>query len=133
MTTPRPRGSSLMLLGPALAALGIAAYAVQLAFHRLAVPWYMPSLAFLGAILAGASLRERRSAWRILSLVVLSALGGFQVLALQAMRLPSYSGPIAVGKPFPAFEARLADGSPFTQAGLIGDRDTAMVFFRGRW
>jgi hypothetical protein len=61
------------------------------------------------------------------------ALGGFEVLALNAMRLPPYAGPIAVGRPFPAFEARLADGTPFTQADLVGGRHTALVFFRGRW
>jgi hypothetical protein len=132
-TMTRPRGRLFMLLGLGLAALGIAAYVLQLWLRRLSVPWYMPAAALLGAALVAASLRESRSAWRILALVVVLILGGLEVMALNSMRLPRYTGPVAVGKPFPAFEAKLADGSPFTRASLAGDRATAMVFFRGRW
>jgi len=132
-TTTRPRGRLLMLLGLGLAALGIAAYVLQLWLRRLSVPWYMPAAALLGAALVAASLRERHSVWRILALVVVLLLGGFEVMALNSLRLPRYTGPVAVGKPFPAFEAKRADGSAFTQASLAGDRDTVMVFFRGRW
>src|SRR3954469_15358926 len=112
-TTTRPRGRLLMLLGLGLAALGIAAYVLQLWLRRLSVPWYMPAAALLGAALLAASLRERRSVWRVLALVVVLLLGGFEVMALNSMRLPRYTGPVAVGKPFPAFEAKLADGSSF--------------------
>src|SRR3954462_9212145 len=133
MKTTRPRGRLLVLLGLGLAALGIAGYVLHLWLRRLTVPWYMPAAAFLGAALVAASLREKRSVWRILAMAVVLLLGGFEVLALNSMRLPRYTGPVAVGKPFPAFEAQLADGSPFTQASLPGDRDTVMVFFRGRW
>jgi hypothetical protein len=122
-----------MLLGFGLAVLGIAAYVLQLWLRRLSVPWYMPAAALLGAALVAASLWEKRTVWRILALVVVLLLGGFEVMALNSMRLPRYTGPVAVGKPFPAFEAKLADGSPFSQASLPGDRDTVMVFFRGRW
>ena len=90
-------------------------------------------MALLGAALVAVSLWERRTVWRVLALVVVVLLGGFEVMALNAMRLPPYSGPVAVGRPFPAFEAKLADGTPFTQAGLAGDRHAVMVFFRGRW
>ena len=131
--TPGPRGRLLMLLGLGLAALGIAAYVGQLWLQRLAVPWYMPALALIGAALVAASLWERRTIWRALALIVVVLLGIFEVMSLYAMRLPPYKGPVAVGRPFPAFEAKLSDGSPFTQANLAGDRDTALVFFRGRW
>jgi hypothetical protein len=122
-----------VLTGVGLAALGMAAFGLQLWMRRLAVPWYMPASAFLGAALAAAALWEKRTVVRVLALVVLAALGGFEVMVLNAMRLPPYNGPVAVGKPFPAFEAKLADGSPFTQASLSGELDTVMVFFRGRW
>jgi hypothetical protein len=122
-----------MLLGLAVAALGIAGYIVQLWLQRLSVPWYMPGLAFLGAALVTASLWRRRTAWRVLTLVLLVALGGFEVMALNAMRLPPYTGPVADGKPFPSFEATFSDGSPFTQADLAGASHTVMIFFRGRW
>jgi hypothetical protein len=122
-----------MLLGLGLAALGIAAYAGQLWLRRLAVPWYMPGLALVGAALVGVSIWQRKTFWRGLALTLIVLLASFEVMALTAMRLPPYTGPIAVGRPFPAFEAKLADGSPFTQADLAGDRHTVMVFFRGRW
>jgi hypothetical protein len=133
VSPPRSRGRFLLLLGPVLAFLGIGAYVVQLWLDWLAVPWYMPALAFLGVALVGASLRERRTVWRVLALIALVGLGGFELMVLSAMRLPPYTGPVAVGKPFPSFEAKRADGAPFTQAGLIGEQPTAMVFFRGRW
>lgn len=132
-TTQRSRGRLLVLLGFGLALLGIAAYALQLWRHRLSVPWYMPAMALLGVALVVASLREKRTVWRLLALVLIVLLGGFEVMTLNSMRLPRYSGPVAVGRPLPAFEAKLADGSAFTQASLKSDRDTVMVFFRGRW
>ena len=122
-----------MLMGLGLAASGIAAFVVQLWLERLAVPWYMPAMALIGAALVAVSLWERRTIWRFLALIVVVLLGGFEVMALNAMRLPPYTGPVAVGRPYPAFEARLADGTPFTQADLAGASHTALVFFRGRW
>lgn len=130
---PKSTGRGLLLGGLVLAALGIAAYAAQLASQRLTVPWYMPVLAFLGAGLVAASLRRRRSFARVASLVALLGLVGFEVLALSLMRLPAYDGPVAVGSPFPGFEAKRSDGTPLTQASLAGESHTAMVFFRGRW
>jgi hypothetical protein len=122
-----------MLLGLGLAASGVGIYAVQLYFQRLTFPWYMLALALLGVALVAASVWERRTVWRVLALIVIVLLGGFEVAALNALRLPPYTGPIAVGQPFPAFEARLADGTPLTQSDLAGDRDAVLVFFRGRW
>jgi len=49
------------------------------------------------------------------------------------MKLPAYSGPLAVGQPFPAFTSSLADGTPFDQSKLASEQTTALVFFRGRW
>lgn len=132
-TNPPASGRSLLLLGLALAPLGIGAFVLQMGLARLVTPWYVPVLAFVGAGLVAASIWRRRTAWRMLALVALLGLGGLEVLALNAMRLPAYQGPIVVGQPFPAFEARLADGSPLTQADLAGASHTAMVFFRGRW
>jgi cytochrome oxidase Cu insertion factor (SCO1/SenC/PrrC family) len=122
-----------MLAGLGLAVLGVAAYAIQVSLQRLMLPWYMPAAALLGVALVVASLWERRTVWRVLALVVVVLLAGFELMALSATRLPPYAGPIAVGRPFPAFEARRADGTPFTQNDLIGDQHHALVFFRGRW
>jgi peroxiredoxin len=51
----------------------------------------------------------------------------------QETRLPLYKGPVAMGRPFPAFATVRADGSPFTQRDLQGDKNSVLVFFRGRW
>jgi hypothetical protein len=122
-----------MLAGLGLPVLGVAAYAIQLSLRSLVMPGYMPVAALLGVALVIASLWKRRTIWRMLALVVVVLLAGFELMALYAMRLPPYAGPIAVGRSFPAFEARRADGTPFTHNDLIGDQHHALVFFRGRW
>jgi hypothetical protein len=129
----RSRGRLLMLAGLGLAVLGVVAFAIQLSLGRLMLPWYMPAAALLGVACVVASLWKRRTVWRALALVVVVLLAGLEFMALYATRLPSYAGPIAVGRPFPAFEARRADGTPFTENDLIGDQHHALVFFRGRW
>ena len=129
----RSHGRLLMVAGLGLAAMGVVAYAIQISLGRLMLPWYMPAAALLGVACVVASLWKRRTVWRALALVVVVLLAGLEFMALYATRLPSYAGPIAVGRPFPAFEARRADGTPFTQNSLIGDQNHALVFFRGRW
>jgi hypothetical protein len=132
---PRGRGRTLLLLGIGLALLGVGLYVMQISLQRLMAPWYMPVLAVLGVFLVALSLRERRTVWRVLSLLAVVALAAAEIALLFAMRLPAYTGSIAAGKAFPTFEARLADGrgSAFTQQDLLGDQTNALVFFRGRW
>jgi hypothetical protein len=132
-TVDRSRGRLLMLLGLGLAALGVVAYVVQVSLQRLTFPWYMPVLAILGVVLVVMSLWQRRSLWRVLALLAVVLLGGAELAFLYETRLPPYTGPIAVGQTFPAFEAKQADGTPFTQNNLTGDRNHVLVFFRGRW
>jgi hypothetical protein len=127
------RGRLLVLAGLGFAVLGVAVYAVQLSLQHLILPWYMPAAALLGVALVAASLGKRRNIWRWLALVAVLLLAGFELVALAALRLPAYTGPIAVGGTFPAFEARRADGAAFTQNDLIGGQHHAIVFFRGRW
>lgn len=129
----RAGGRLLLLAGLAVPVLGIAAYVVQLSLQRLMLPWYLPAAALAGVALVVASLWKRRTVWRALALVAVVLLAGFELLVLNELRLPPYAGPIAVGRPFPAFEARRPDGTPFTEDDLVGDRHQAIVFFRGRW
>jgi hypothetical protein len=96
-------------------------------------PWYMPTLASLGVVLVSISLVERRTVCRAFALLAVVVLAGAEWAFLYAVRLPPYTGPIAVGQPFPAFETKRADGTPFTQRDLVGDRNNVLVFFRGRW
>ena len=139
MTDPSPstshrfRGRILLLLGLGIAVLGVVAYIVQFSRQRLTTPWYTPALASLGVVLVIISLLERRTVWRVLALLAVMLLTGAELALLYAMRLPPYTGPIAVGQPFPAFEVRRSDGSTFTQRDLAGDQNHVLVFFRGRW
>ena len=130
---PRGRGRTLLLMGIGLSLLGVGLYGMQISLQRLMAPWYMPALAVLGVFLVALSLRERRTVWRVLALLVVLALTGAEIALLFAMRLPAYTGSIAAGKAFPTFETRLSDGSPFTQQNLLGDQTNVLVFFRGRW
>jgi hypothetical protein len=129
----RGRGRLLLLLGLSLAVLGVGAFAVQMSLKRLMAPWYMPALALLGVILVVISLVERRTVWRALALFAVVLLAGAELAFMYAVRLPAYTGPIAVGRPFPAFETLRADGTSFSQRDLAGDRNNVLVFFRGRW
>jgi len=133
---PAPRGAPGRLAlgaGLALALLGVVAYAAQVRAKMLFAPWYMPVLAVAGAALVVLSLRRARSRWRLLALLFVTLLVGAEGLFLFGLNLPRYGGPVAVGRPFPAFSTARADGSPFTERDLKGDKASVLVFFRGRW
>ncbi len=130
---PKQGGRLLMWLGVVLAPLGIAGYALQFQLRRLDTPWYTVALAGLGVILVILSLWQRFTVWRLAALLFVGGLAVLEGLFLYSMRLPEYKGPAVPGRPFPAFAAARDDGKPFTQAHLKGDKDTALVFFRGHW
>jgi hypothetical protein len=131
----RRTGRGLLWLGVFCAFVGPPLYAAQLmAWGKTFNPWYMPVLATLGAVLVILSLQRRRTAWRGLALVlVLFLAAGDWWFLTSYVRLPVYAGPVAAGEPFPEFQAKRADGATFTRADLKGDRNTALVFFRGHW
>ena len=127
------RGRLFLLLGLGCAVLGILAYVVQIGLERLSSPWYMPALGVLGVVSVGMSLRQKPTVWRVSALIVVALFAAAECGLLFAFRLPPYTGPIVLGRPFPAFETARADGRPFLQADLAGDRNSVLVFFRGRW
>jgi hypothetical protein len=129
----RPSGLLLLAIGLGLAALGIIGYAAQVASQHLTTPWYLPLSATLGVICIVVALWQGRTVWRVLALVLVLLLAGAEWAFLLGTRLPAYTGPVAEGKPLPAFATERADGTPFTQADLRGDRNYVFVFFRGRW
>lgn len=132
--TPTSRGRLLLWLGVLTGLSGPILYFVQMMAGNLAVPWYAPALAALGAGLIVLSLLRRCTAWRIVALVLVGGLlAGEGWFLLSYTRLPPYQGPVAVGKPFPAFTAARADSTPFTAYNLQGDQDTVLVFYRGWW
>jgi hypothetical protein len=126
-------GRTPTMLGLGLAVLGVLGYAIQLWLGRLMMPWYMPILATLGVVLLVTALLWKRTVWRWFVLLALTLLAVGEWGFLYALRLPPYTGPVAVGQPFPAFKTSRADGTPFTQRDLAGDQNSALVFFRGRW
>jgi hypothetical protein len=131
---PRPYpGRALLVLGLALAALGVVGYLAQLWAGRLTAPWYLPGLTTLGVVFVVASLWQGRTVWRVLGLLLAVLLVGVAWAIVLGERLPAYTGPVAAGQPFPEFATMQADGSPFTRHDLEGDRNNVLVFFRGRW
>lgn len=130
---PSSLGKTKLWLGLGLALTSIAAYAVQIARAHLTTPWYLPVLTTLGAALCLAAVWQHRTKLRIALLLLLAILAGAEWTFLLAFRHPAYSGPVTVGQPLPAFTSFRSDGSAITQADLVGDTHTALVFFRGRW
>jgi hypothetical protein len=127
-------GRLLVALGFGLSALGIVAYVLQFAIGRLGLPWYLPFTSMLGAGCVAVALWQARSVWRVLALALLLLVAGAEWAFLLGLRLPDYTGTqVVAGKPFPTFTTAKADGTPFRPSDLVGDRDTVMVFFRGRW
>ena len=121
-----------MFAGLGLAIVGLAIYVVQYSMHHLTTPWYLPLTATFGALLVATSLWQRRGVWRAIALVFVLLLTLGEWGFVLATRLPAYSGPVAVGKPFPDFSTTRSDGTSFTRSDLA-DQDTALLFFRGRW
>jgi hypothetical protein len=123
----------LFVLGLALTAVGVIGYVAQLGAQRLTAPWYMPVLGTLGFVFIGVALWQARSVGRVLALLLVLLLCAAEWAFLLATRLPEYTGPVAIQQPFPAFSTLRHDGTSFTQHDLQGDKDSVLVFFRGRW
>jgi hypothetical protein len=122
-------------LGLAVAVAGLIGFAVQILLLRaMLVPWYAPVLGTAGTGLLVWSLLRAWSIPRIIAVVLIGLLTGFEWYTVAiGSKLPDYKGPVRAGDSLPAFATTLADGSPFTQDNLKGDQNTVLVFFRGRW
>jgi hypothetical protein len=133
-TTTLPKGGRGWLwLGLGLAVFNVLAYVAQVMAHQLRTPWYLPITGTIAVLLVIRSLLHRRGVWRYLALGFVVLLAGMEWMFVIGGRLPSYAGPVAVGKPFPRFATLRADGSPFTERDLGGAQNDVIVFFRGRW
>lgn len=129
----RSLGRGFLWAGIALAVLGLAAYVLQLWAGQLFTPWYVPIVGTLAAVLLIVALASARSVGRVLALVLVAVLAAGEWYVLMTVaRLPTYAGPVEVGKPLPAFETQLADGSRFGSGDLHGPQNTVLLFFRGR-
>ena len=132
--TSKHPGRYLLLLG-VLLVVGVYVVNMLLMFAAkiLITAWYGPIVGTLGLVLIILALMRSRSIWRWTVVVIFTLFVSFQWLALLAMGLPAYTGPVEDGQPFPAFATTLANGTAFTQDDLKGERNTVMVFFRGHW
>ena len=127
-------GRMYLWLGLAVGILAPFLYVAQLAAKRLTAPWYVPILGTAALCLVLLAVIRVGTVGRKIAFLLLGLLAtGEWFFLLYASKVPAYAGPVAVGQPFPAFATTFADGSPFTQADLLGERNTVMVFFRGRW
>jgi hypothetical protein len=123
-----------MWLGLLAAIAGLPLYMAQLSAEKLMTPWYAPALASLGAALVLLSLMRRLTVWRVIALLFVGFIAAGQWwFLLSYTRLPSATGRVVADRQLPDFTAHRADGKPFTQEDLKGDKDTILVFFRGRW
>lgn len=131
---PKAGGRPLLWLGLLAAVAGVPLYVFQISAGHLTSPWYVPALASFGAILVLLSLMRRLTVWRVLALLLTGFLaGGSGWFLFSAARLPADTGRIAKSQELPEFTAYRAGGQPFTQDDLKGDKETVLVFFRGRW
>ena len=132
--TGRSAGRAAFWLGLGIAVLGLALVVAQFNLKLLFVPWYLPVLGTLGALLLLGSVARRRSVVRILAFGLIAVLAAFEWLFLVSLaKLPAYEGPAQAGRQLPAFETTLADGTPFTDKDFQTGIPTVLVFFRGRW
>jgi hypothetical protein len=126
-------GRLLVVAALALATLGVIGFVVQIAVHPVLAPWYLPISASVGVVLLVVSLIRKRTAFRVLALVMMVLLAGVEWAMMWGTRLPAYTGPVARGNAFPEFSTKRPDGTAFTQHDLKGEQDNVLVFFRGRW
>ncbi len=130
----RSRGRAYFWAGICARLLGPALVVAQFRLKHLAVPWYCPVLATLGAFLLLVAVARRRSIPRVITLLLVAVFAGLQWYFLVSLtKLPDYEGPARAEQPFPAFRSTLADGRPFTGEDLRDGSRRVLVFFRGRW
>jgi hypothetical protein len=128
------KGRGWLWLGVGVGMLAIALNLAQIfVLRHLFMPWYMPILGVLGALLILVSVVHRRSLGRMVVLIFFALLAGFELAVVFLLsNAPAYMGPIA-GEFLPAFQAKRADGTPFTDADFKGTQGTILVLFRGHW
>jgi hypothetical protein len=134
----QPRGNNsgqlYLILGIIAVLLGPVIYAAQISNHFLSSPWHLPALATFGAVLVVVSLAQRRTIWRFSAAGLTTLFAALAwLLLLVGLSAPPYTGSAEVGKAFPEFETKLADGTGFSRVNLTGGQNTVLIFFRGRW
>lgn len=133
-STDVARGRGYVWAGLGVCVLALVLVGVQYALKQFVVPWYLPVLSTLGVLMLLVAVSRRRSVTRIMLLVLLGALTGFEwYFLISFSKLPSYEGPAQIAQRIPEFETTLADGRTFTDQDLADGTPTVLTFFRGRW
>ena len=132
---PKTTGLGLMWLGIFLPVLGVMTYAVSLMGLRLFhMPWYAPILAMLGLVLTILAVRRKPSVWRYAALVFCCLMLVAELLFLFSYtKLPAYAGPAVAGQQFPQFATKFSDNTLFSNKDFVGQKNTALIFYRGHW
>jgi hypothetical protein len=130
----RSSGRLLFTIGLLLPVIAIAAYMALFSLNHLGTPWYVPILTTVAVAVIAGSIWVRRSWVRILSLVLIGLMAGFEwFFVLVATRLPPYAGPVTVGQPLPAFAVLRPDGSGFTDKDCRTGNPMVIDLYRGHW
>lgn len=128
------QGRAYLWAGAIACLLGIPLVGLQFSLGALFVPWYVPILATLGAVLVLVAVVRRPGVFRLVVLVLVAAFAGLEWYFFSSvLKLPEYAGPVQEGGRLPAFAGTRPDGGSFTEADLRDGSRKAMVFFRGRW
>jgi hypothetical protein len=127
---PRP----WFLLGALLFVAGILIYVVQFSLKQFVAPWYTPILGTAGLIFMAISVWQRRGILRPIGLFLFGLFCALEwyFVAVET-KVPEYAGPAKIGQELPAFSAKLAGGTPFTNKDLSKDTPTVLLFYRGHW
>src|SRR5262245_50928071 len=101
------RGRGYLWLGLGVPILGVLLGVVQYALKQLIIPWYGPVLSTLRLAALLLAIARRTTVVRIIALLFVVALTGFEWYFLLSMsRVPSYTGPARPGQPMPAFQTQ---------------------------
>jgi hypothetical protein len=134
LATTSSTGRGLLWSGIGLAILAIVLGIIQYVLQILVVPWQVPIVTTLGALLLLVSVTRRFTLTRVIAVVLITALAGLEWVFMASLsKLPEYTGPVRAGLKIPAFQTALADGRPFTDQNLQDGTPSVLIFFRGRW
>lgn len=128
-------GRGYMWFGILVTILGVVTYAMLLMGAQLLhTPWYAPILAIIGVGLTFIAVRRKPGVWRYTALLFCCLLVVAELMFLFSFtKLPKYAGPAVAGQQFPEFTTKLADNMAFSNNDFVGQKSTALIFYRGHW
>ncbi len=134
-TSDAPRRWPWFVVGVTVFLLGLILNFVQFGLLEIvATPWYVPIMMTLGVICMFISVLQRGGILRMVGILPFALMNaGVWYMLLIMFATPPYSGLSTAGNPLPSFAAKLADGTPFSNADLTKGESSVMLFYRGHW